>query len=211
MEPVVTAVQRLRIETVLFTQDQIINETRSYYFDVSRVDGVPDAGTPFIEWTDPRTTFSAIYQIGWLHFDRAIDNAQSKDVLDTSLQYSSINAKAGIYVYDAFDQSLRELPPAERRAKELHAVCAQVREFNPNAEAPWPVSTVEPFALQAFLSGEDMTIAGIAVLGRVFLKLRLTFIDDWKMRELMSVTVHDLVRLAQTAGSGTFVSSHARH
>jgi hypothetical protein len=132
-------------------------------------------------------------------------------VLDTSLQYSSIGGKATIYVYDASDRSLRELRPAERRAKELQAVCAQVRTYDPNAEAPWPVYTVEPVALQAFLSGENMTIAGIAVLGKVFLKLRLTFFDDFKMRELMRETVHDLVRLAQAAGSGTFVSSHARH
>ena len=53
--PVAPAVQRLRIKTVLFTRDEIINETRGYYFDVSQVDGVPDAGTPLIEWGDPRT------------------------------------------------------------------------------------------------------------------------------------------------------------
>ena len=64
---------------------------------------------------------------------------------------------------------------------------------------------------QAFLSGEAMTIAGLAVLERVFLKLRLTFFDDPKMRELMQETVQDVVRLAQTAGAGSARASHARH
>jgi hypothetical protein len=205
-EPVAPAVQRLRINTVLFTPDEIINETRRYYFDISRVDGVPDAGTPLIEWEDPRTTFSATYQIGWLHFDRATLNNQSEDVLDTSLHYSSMGAKATIYIYDSADRLGRELSPAECRAKELENVCDEIRALQPNLDAPWPVQIAEPFAFQAFLSGEDMTIAGIALLGRLFLKLRLTFFDDPKMRELMQETIQDVVRLAQTAGAGS-----ARH
>jgi hypothetical protein len=87
----------------------------------------------------------------------------------------------------------------------------KIRAIQPNLEAPWPVQIAEPFALQAFLSGEAMTIAGLAVLERVFLKLRLTFFDDPKMRELMQETVQDVVRLAQTAGAGSARASHARH
>jgi hypothetical protein len=205
-EPVVPAVQRLRIKTVLFTRDEIINETRGYYFDVSQVDGVPDAGTPLTEWEHPRTTFSATHQIGWLHFDRATPNNQRKDVLDTSLHYSSQAAKATIYIYDSADRLTLELSPTECRAKELENVCDEIRALQPNLEAPWPVQIAEPFAFQAFLSGEDMTIAGIAVLERLFLKLRLTFFDEPKMRELMQETIQDVVRLAQMAGAGS-----ARH
>jgi len=47
-----------------------------------------------------------------------------------------------------------------------------------------------------------MTIAGIAVLGRLFLKFRLTFFDDLKMRQLMRETVQELVHLAQMAEAG---------
>ena len=117
MEPVVPAVQRLRIKSVLFTE--------------GRVDGVPDAGIPLIEWTHPRTTFSAISQIGWVHFDCAIDNSHDPDMLDTTLQYSSIGTNATIYAYDASDQSLREPPHAARRARELEVVCAQIRKNHP--------------------------------------------------------------------------------
>jgi hypothetical protein len=210
-QPVGPAVQRLRIETVLFTRDEIINETRRYYFDVSQVDGVPDAAAPLTEWEDPRTTFSATYQIGWLNFDRATPNNQSKDVLDTSLHYSSVGATATIYIYDSADPFTRERSPAECRAKELESVCDEIRAIQPDLEAPWPVQIAEPFAFQAFLSGEAMTIAGIAVLERMFLKLRLTFFDDPKMRELMHETVQDVVRLAETAGAGSAHASHARH
>ena len=210
-KPVAPAVQRLRIKTVLFTPDEIINETRGYYFDVSRVDGIPDAGTPLTEWEDPRTTFFAVYQIGWLHFDRATPNNPSKDVLDTSLHYSSVGAKATIYMYDSADPFTRERSREECRAKELESVCDEIRAIQPNLEAPWRFEIAGPFAFQAFLSGENITIAGIAVLDRLFLKLRLTFFDDSKMRELMHETVQDVVRLAQTAGAGSPRASHARH
>jgi len=193
VESVAPAVQRLRIQTVLFTRDQIINETRGYYFDVRRVDGMPDAGTALIEWVDSRTTFSAIYQIGWLHFDRAINNSRDGAALDTSLFYSGIGAKATIYVYG---QTTQELPLAEARAKELQSVCSQVQAVHANAESPWPIWLIEPFALQHFLVGADMSVVGVAVLGRQCLKLRLTYLDDPKMRELMSDTVRELARLA---------------
>jgi hypothetical protein len=93
----------------------------------------------------------------------------------------------------------------------LKNVCDEIRAIHPNVEAPWPIHIVEPFALQALLSGEKMTIAGVAVLGRVFLNLRLTFFDDLKMRELMHETVQEVVRLAQTAGAGIARLSYARH
>lgn len=210
-ESVAPAVQRLRIKTILLTRDEIIDETRRYYFDVGQVDGVPDAGVPFIEWGDPRTTFVVPYQIGWLHFDRAPANSQSKDILDTSLHYSSIGATATIYIYDSDDRLMRERSPDECRAEELENVCDEIRALQPNLEAPWSAHIVEPFAFQAFLSGKDMTIAGIAVLGGRFLKLRLTFFDEPKMRELMDETVQETVRLAQTAGAGSARLSHARH
>jgi hypothetical protein len=207
---VAPTIQRLQIESVLFTQDKIITETRAHYFDVGKVDGVPNASAPLVEWSDPRTTFAAIYQIGWLHFDRAINNSQSKDAIDTTLQYSSIGAKAGIYIYD-YDRSMQELPLAERRAKELRTACDQVLAIHPNAQAPWPIGMVEPFAIQTFLSGEHMSVAAVAVLGRHFLKLRLTFMDERKMRELMNETFHELARFAQMSEFGASVSNHVRH
>jgi hypothetical protein len=203
-------VQRLRIETILFTQDQIVTETRAYYFDISRVDGVPHAGVPLVEWTDPRSMFSALYQIGWLHFDRAVDNSRGNEVLDTTLFYSALGTKATIYVYDSVDR-LPELPLAERRAKELRLACDEVRAIHPDVEPPSSVYLIEPFAFQHFLAGEDITIAGVAALRKNFLKLRLTSVDDRKMRNLMDETVRELARFVRMSERGTFISSHVRH
>ena len=195
-EEVAPSLQRLRIEAISFTQSDVITETRGYYFDVSRVDGMPDAGTPLIEWADPRTTFSAVSQIGWLHFDKAIDNSQDRNVLDTSLLYSGLGAKATIYVYGSVVRSAQEFKFEECRSNELQSACDKVLALHPNAEKPWPVLLLEPFVLQHFLIGQDVSVAGIAVLGPHYLKLRLTYFDELKMRGLMSDTVRELARLA---------------
>jgi hypothetical protein len=192
---VASTMQKLRIETVAFTRDQIVSEVRSLYFDVSHVDGTPDASAPLIEWSDPRTVFCAPSQIGWLHFDRAIDNNQGDAVLDTSLLYSALGAKAAIYIYGAADVRTDGVSSSEIRERELQLVCDQVQAAHPDAKTPWPVHVVEPFSLQHFLIGDDMSIAGIAMLGAHCLKLRLTYFDDLKMRELMVGTIQELAKM----------------
>jgi hypothetical protein len=208
---VAPAVQRLRIETVLFTPEQIETETRAYYFDVSRVLGVPDAGVPLIEWNDSRATFSAVSQIGWLHFDGAIDNSNTLEVLDTTLMYSALGAKAAIYVYDPSDRYSEVDPSAELRDKELKTVSDQIRAIYSNAVAPWPVRITEPFALQYFLLGENLSVAGVALPGRHFLKFRLTYFDDPKMRELMEETILELARLTLMSARGVYSLRDATH
>ncbi|MBN9601094.1 MAG: hypothetical protein J0G28_15660 [Afipia sp.] len=192
---VVSTIQKLRIETVAFTQDQIVSEVRSLYFDVSHVDGTPDASAPLIEWSDPRIAFCAPSQIGWLHFDGTIDNSQGDAILDTSLLYSALGAKAAIYIYGAADGRMEGASSSEIRERELQLVCNQVLAAHPDAKTPWPVHVAEPFVLQHFLIGEDMSIAGIAMLGSHCLKLRLTYSDDLKMRELMLNTIAELAKL----------------
>jgi hypothetical protein len=191
--------QKLRIESVRFTQQEIITETRAYYFDVSMVGGMPDAANPGAAWSDSRSRFSAEQQIGWLHFDRAIDNSGDSDRLDTSLQYSALLSKAAIYVYGSPDRSPSELSSADQRLAELHLVCEGVRLQHPGAEMVGAVVLAEPFVLQHFLIGDDMSVAGIADMGEHYLKLRLTYHDEPKMRELMSYTVSELSRLAMSA------------
>jgi hypothetical protein len=187
-------VQAVRIEAVRFTDEEIITEKRALYFDITAVEGVPDAGVPVIEWSDVRTAFAAISQVGWLHFDKAIDNAVGKNSLDTSLFYSGAGAKATLYLYDP-DPSHAALSPLEVRTRELTAACSQVQSGNPLAKAPWPTLISGPFALRHYLIGGDLSVVGIAYLGRHVVKLRLTHFDDLKMRELMNSTIHDFAAL----------------
>jgi hypothetical protein len=92
--------QRLVFDAIWFTETEIISETRSLFFDLGAVAGIPDANAPVVEWFDPRSPFVAVSQIGWLHFDRAVYNSETREELDTSLCYSAHNAIANIYIYE---------------------------------------------------------------------------------------------------------------
>jgi len=83
--------------------------------------------------------------------------------------------------------------------KELERTCDAVRSSHPNAKMPWPVHLLEPFALQHFLIGEDLSVAGVAIVGKHFVKVRLTYFDDAKMRELMHGSLRELSHLVALA------------
>jgi hypothetical protein len=193
--------QAVRIEAVRFPDEEIVTEKRALYFDITAVEGVPDAAAPVVDWSDIRSAFAAVSQVGWLHFDWAIDNAAGRNALDTSLFYSGAGAKATIYVYDP-DPSYAGLSPTEVRTRELTAVCSEVQLYNPGAEMPWPTLISGPFALQHFLIGDDLSVVGIALLGPHLLKLRLTYFDDLKMRELMNATLHEFAALVTAHQDG---------
>jgi hypothetical protein len=184
-------IQRLRIETVTFTPDQVITESRAYHFDLSSVKGLPTPESPRPAWSYPTSRFAADHQIGWLHFVKAVDNRPDDGRFDFSLVYSGRGAKATLYVYEP-ELPSTSLPGASRALLELQSVCEQVKQLQPAAETPWPIATAEPFLLQHFLIGDDLSIAGVCDLGAHFLKLRLTFTDDPKMRELMGFSISEL-------------------
>ncbi len=174
-----------------FADKEIISETRALYFDITAVEGVPDAGVPVVEWSDVQTGFAAFSQVGWLHFDKAIDSAAGKSHLNTSLLYSGLGVKATLYVY----VSKFALSPIEAREQELTAACSLVQLAHPSAEMPWPTLPSGPFALQYFLIRDDLSVVGIAALGPHVLKLRLTYFDDPEMRKLMNATILEFAAL----------------
>lgn len=195
-----TLIQVLDLDSVIFKPDEIITEARSYYFDVSQIDGQPDPITPVIAWSDSRSKFSAPHQIGWLHFDRAIDNG-GFDRLDASLIYSAAGAKGALYLYQVEERPKSPAFSSDRRIHELGLISDEVRRQHPEAKTPWPPMIANPFALQTFLIGDRISFAGVADMGNHLLKLRLTFYDDPELREMMSDTMMELRRLALSASS----------
>lgn len=188
--------QKVNIETVRFSADQIYSETRAYYFDVRKVDGRPNAAQPPPVWSDARSDFSAPHQLGWLHFDRAIDNAAAGTELDVTLLYSGPAAKAAVYIYGAPEIHVARQAGLDARIEELEQVSNGILHQYPQAEAPWPRSENPPFLVRYFIVGDDLSLAGVADMGRHFVKIRLTFHDEPKMRELMNGTMRDLCRCA---------------
>jgi hypothetical protein len=91
--------------------------------------------------------------------------------------------------------------PGEIRDRELQWVCQEVQAHLAAAQAPWPAHTAEPFAFQYFSIDDSLSVAGVAVLGGQFVKLRLTYFDEPKMREVMGETIRELSRMVVDAAA----------
>jgi hypothetical protein len=118
-----------------------------------------------------------------------------------SLFYSTIGAKATLFICQPSGAAAAAPVGIERCAAELKSTFAQITSLYPNAECPWDVAIIEPLLLQHFLIGDHLSVAGVADLGKHLLKFRLTFQDDLKMRELMNLSIVDLrAQLRETVG-----------
>ena len=181
-----SATEVIRVDSVTFTETQIVTETRGVYFDTRAVDGSPRTRHPLHVWSGPDGALKLPYELGWLHFDQSMDNAAVGDGrFDQTVMFSGQGAKAGVYVYGpaaggAVGQAAAEFERAVATAK------------RGDVEDPWGVFRVGPFAVKFLLSGSDMTVVALAVHGEHFVKVRLTHFDDRKMRELMRATLEAL-------------------
>ncbi len=188
-------VQKVTIETVSFTDTQVISERRSYYYDLCNVDGIPDVANPPPIWFNKQVGIAAPPQIGWLHFDKQIDHSRGTGELNTSLQYSGLGSKLALY-FNKNPNTLPGEPPAERMGAEFNFSCGDVVRVNPDAEAPWPPFEFGPFLGTFFLIDQQLSLVAVTCRGDYFIKIRHTFFDDPKMRELMQQTTDELIDIA---------------
>ena len=187
--------QWIEIETVHYTDTDIVTERRRLFFDISAVEGAPDAMETGTAWRSPALPFEAPYHLEWIHFDGVTVNADPRAPVDVSLFYSGIGAKATVYVYEGTVPS--DADPAVSRDEELRRACQRVESQYPEATDPWRVQHAGALALRYYLIGETLSVVGVARRAGYFLKLRLTFTDDLKMRELMTAVVQRLALVAE--------------
>ncbi|HRQ96785.1 MAG TPA: hypothetical protein PK440_17575 [Candidatus Accumulibacter phosphatis] len=184
----------IRIDALRFTPTQIETETRSIYFDTRAVAGDPFSLHPLTSWRGPSGSVVLPYELGWLHFDKTLKNAPFAGAFDQTILYSSAGAKASVYVY-------ARSPGDTGGARDAELKRASAILLSPELKDPWPVIEIGPFAVKFFLSGDDITVVGVAVSGLYFVKVRLTYFDDLKMRELMNTTLNALAACVQNASA----------
>lgn len=189
-----SATEVIRIEALRFTPTQIETMTRGIYFDTRAVAGDPFSLHPLTSWRGPPGSVVLPYELGWLHFDEALNNAPFTGTFDQTILYSGAGAKASIYVYVGSTTDVGGARDAE--LKRASAIL-----LSPELKDPWPVIEIGPFAIKFFLSGDDITAVGVAVSGLYFVKVRLTYFDDLKMRELMNTTLAALAACVQNASA----------
>lgn len=191
-----SATEVLQIEQIHFGETVVNSTLISYYFDTRAVSGLPHTKQPLTAWRGPPGLPVLPRDLGWLHFDQIMENTGSSNEFDQTIQYNGQGAKAAVYIY-----SSPRTEAADSHIEELKLALEVMRQALPNLQAPWPPFEAGPFVMAALLSGDDLTMVGIAVIGQYFIKVRLTFFDDLKMRELMNASLHALAACTQQASS----------
>jgi hypothetical protein len=188
-----SATEVIQIEALRFTQTEIETSTRNIYFNTQFVSGNPYKLHPLTAWQGS-TKFPVLpFELGWLHFVNSVSNSSSEILFDQMVFYSGAGAKATVYIY-----SKQSNGAGATRDAELERVAAMV-VLNPELEEPGPRLEVGPFAMKFFISADDITAAGVAEFGAYFIKVRLTFFDDLKMRELMLTSLNVLAACVESA------------
>ncbi len=198
------ATEVFRRQAVRFEPEQIETLQLASYFDSRAVSGSPCSLHPLTVWRGPEGTPSLPYELGWLHFDSASSASDEPGHLNETVYYSGQGVKATVYVYSRAEADQR--PTAEARKAELANVVAMAKGMNPQIEAPWPTMAAGPLSLQYLLADKNMTVAGVAASDRYFVKVRMTYFDDLKMREMMNsflTALAERVEQAWIAGQGT--------
>lgn len=95
-----STIQKHTFEVKFAEGDQIVTERRNFYFDLRNVALPEHNTTPLCLCDLPVTTDSKVpYEIGWLHFDQAIDNELTQQGLGLSVALSAPQTKVMIYRY----------------------------------------------------------------------------------------------------------------
>lgn len=189
-----SATEVIVVETLWFTPTQVETEILGVYFDTRAVAGDPCSMHPLISWQGPPGSPILPYELGWLHFNKALNDSPTTGTFDHTVVYGGPGAKASIYVYARSAGDAGGVRDAE-----LERCASAAISLNPDLDDPWPVIEMGPFAMKVFLSGGDITVVGLAVSGMYFVKVRLTYFDNSKMRELMTSTLMVLGACVQDA------------
>ena len=185
--------QGIGIEAVEYTDTEIITERRRIFFDIAAVEGRPEPLATAVAWRSPQLKFDAPFHLEWLHLDSINNNAAAGEPLDVSLFYSGIGAKATLHVYQG--RAPANLDPELLRNEELVVASEQLEAHQPKAKDPWGIQHAGSLALRYYILKNDLTAVAVARKDYCFVKLRLTFFDDLKMRELMTAVTQRLVSL----------------
>lgn len=191
-----SATEVVRIEEIHFGQTEVNSSRIAFYFDTRAVNGSPCTSHPLVAWRGPSGTPVLPRDLGWLHFDQTVTNANSPNDFDQTIQYSAPGAKAGVSVYTS-----SRTEDVDARIDELKLTLAVMQRTLPDLQEPWPAFEAGPFIVKPLRTAGNVTMAGVAVSGPYFIKVRLTFAEDPEMIEMMNETLRELATHTHRASS----------
>lgn len=179
---------KLEVELLEFGEKEISSFILPFYFRNQSTSALSRPLASVIGWSGQKGAPELPYQIGWMHFRSSTDNVAgglSTNHFDQTIWYEGGDTRANVYVY-AISESTEQPLGSELRMREFERAIDQMRSANKNVEEPWPPFDVGAMRVQYFIVGDALTVVGLGISGKYFVKIRLTFLDDLKVRELMA-------------------------
>ena len=174
VDPENNRIEKFSVEVKYIEGDQIVTETRKFYFDLSEVklqDG-HQLPYPYVEIGAPINA-KLPWKIGWFHFSGIINNEINDPGLGYTLAYSAPGAKMTVYAYDLGISDEIRLAPRDTAQREFVKVVNTFESLNPTAEL-LQEHEGDGFFVKEFLNGDELTVVFLAPCSGSFFKLRGT-------------------------------------
>jgi len=167
-------IEKMSCEIKFIEDDQVITETRNFYFDLSAVELRSDEALP--NTTIPlgdRFGVRLPWQLGWFHFDRLIDNETDNLGLGMSVAYSAPEAKLMVFAYDKGQSQAIIAQPDESAAEEFNQSTRDFEIVHPSAVVLREYEH-QGVRLKTYDENNVFSVVLVAPFRDFFFKLRLT-------------------------------------
>lgn len=166
-------IEKLSCEVKYIEADQLITETRNFFFDLSNVDMGEQEITPACGFNLGSSTGMGLpYQLGWFHFTGLTNNEEAQAGMGVSAAYSAPTTQATVYVYNKGLDDIKSGNESQLEAEfasaindllAVHTGAKQVAErFDNN------------LLFAAFEMGTAYSIITLSGVGNHFFKIRAT-------------------------------------
>ena len=170
-------IEKVSFEAKYPEGDEVITDTRNFYFDISALNLDEDKTTPTCYVSvgeDGR--FNVPYQLGWVNFTNSIDNEAVQAGAGLSVAYDAPCNKVTVFIYD---KALAVIDPVIAPAlldDEFSKAKADILTRNPQAKQINSVSE-DNFRFSAFDIDGDYSAVMLGIKENNFVKTRATMFE----------------------------------
>jgi hypothetical protein len=198
--------EQVKIETKQLTATQIISEAVNYYFDVSALlankDVRPLAARGEPGYFDRSAEIFFPYEVGWMHFDRAVSNEPAHQGLGQTIAYSAPQITGSIYLYSGDVDSFPDKFDPVFLASEFDAAASDILGPSPDAKTAGDcmIASTEAgtrYLRQDFEIGPEHSVLALTVARGRYLKARVTWLAEPLFYDIGNEFIETVFELAR--------------
>jgi hypothetical protein len=203
-------VEQVKVETKQLTATEVVTEETNHYFDVSALIAGKDAGSHDLRqafmpyYVDPATGILFPYEIGWMHFDKAVENEAAHPGLGLTISYAALNIQASVYVYSRNIEPFPAMFDLDFVSAEFDAAASDLLGFNSDGRSADDRTLAvsgggTSYLWQAFEIGAHQSALALTTARRNYVKLRMTWLAEPLFDEVASEFIDAVFDLASSA------------